>query len=54
MRQFEQDINPGRVDREEKSLWSKGIIYQNSTVNELFLVYRKGYAYGKAMGRIEG
>ena len=36
-----------RFDKEEKSLWVRGIIYQHGPTNELFLVYRMGYAYGK-------
>lgn len=47
MKQFEKDCKPGRVDREDKSLWQKGIIYQDGHVNRLFLAYRQGYAYGK-------
>ena len=36
-----------RFDKEDKSLWPKGVIYQDGSTNELFLAYRSGYAYGK-------
>lgn len=48
--QFERDIKPGRLDMEAKQDWSRGIIYQDGQVNAMFLVYRHGYAYGKAVG----
>jgi hypothetical protein len=38
-----------RFDKEEKSLWKKGLIYQDAYTNELFLAYRCGYAFGKAV-----
>lgn len=40
-----------RFDKEDKSLWPKGIIYQDGRVNALFLAYRHGYAYGKTVGQ---
>lgn len=39
----------GRLDREPPEMWPKGYIYQDATINRLFLAYRKGYAYGKAI-----
>ncbi|HEH8637071.1 TPA: hypothetical protein SH370_003573 [Pseudomonas aeruginosa] len=47
MAQFERE-HSGRFDKEDKSLWRKGIVYQDGYINELFLAYRRGYAYGKA------
>ncbi|MHA3905188.1 hypothetical protein ACTPOE_16910 [Castellaniella sp. WN] len=47
MTAFER-CHSGRFDREEKSLWQKGAIYQDGHVNELFLAYRRGYAYSQA------
>lgn len=47
MAQFERTFS-GRFDKEAKELWPRGIIYQDGHVNELFLTYRRGYAYGKA------
>ena len=41
----------GRFDKEEKSLWLRGRIYQNGRANELFLAFRDGYAYGKCVGQ---
>ena len=39
----------GRLDKEEKALWTKGIVYQDGKVNQIFLAYRHGYAYGKTV-----
>jgi hypothetical protein len=49
MAQFEKDCKPGRTDKEPKESWARGIIYQDGAVNELFKVYRMGYALGKAI-----
>ena len=37
-----------RMDKEDKSMWAKGAIYQNDTANLIFKAYRRGVAYGKA------
>lgn len=47
MSAFER-CHSGRFDKEEKSLWPMGVIYQDGRVNELFQAYRKGYAYSQA------
>jgi len=47
MAQFEKTYRYGRLDREPKSFWLKGIIYQDGEVNKLFLAYQQGYALGK-------
>lgn len=52
MAQFEKDCKPGRTDKEPKEMWARGIIYQAGEVNELFKVYRMGYAFGKAIERV--
>lgn len=50
--QFEKDCKGiGRLDKEDKTMWQRGNIYQDGRVNELFKVYRMGYAYGKAYER---
>jgi len=49
MLQFERDFRHWRLDREEKSWWPKGHIYQHGELNELFLAYRKGYALAKSI-----
>lgn len=41
-----------RLDKEAKSLWTMGRIYQDGHLNDLFLAYRRGYAYGKAIERV--
>lgn len=48
MEHFEREFKHNRLDKEDKSLWSRGIIYQNGHVNELFLAYRRGHSLGKA------
>jgi hypothetical protein len=55
MAQFERDctLHIGRVDKEAKDLWARGIIYQDGKTNELFLLYRKGYAFGRFVERQE-
>lgn len=47
MSAFER-CHSGRFDKEDKSLWPMGVIYQDGRVNELFQAYRKGYAYSQA------
>lgn len=53
--QFERDfrITGGRARKEPKELWKSGHLYCHGETNELFLAYRIGYAYGKAIGRTE-
>lgn len=45
----ERRFKNGRLDKEDKSLWCKGAIYQDAEVNVLFLAYRYGVAYGKSV-----
>jgi hypothetical protein len=47
--QFDREFADRRLDKEAKSFWLKGNIYQDGTVNELFSAYRRGYAFGKAV-----
>jgi len=49
MSEFEKTFKRERLDKEEKTLWTKGIIYQDEHVNKLFLAYRVGYALGKVI-----
>ena len=49
MAQFEKEFSHCRLDREDKAMWPRQIIYQNGQTNELFLAYRRGYAYGAAI-----
>ena len=53
MKMFEK-VFSGRKDKEPKASWPHGIIYQDGQVNELFLAYRHGYAYGKSVWREPG
>jgi len=47
MTQFEKEFKGMRLDRENKSLWPEGHLYQNGETNALFLAYRRGYALAK-------
>jgi hypothetical protein len=49
----EPEYKGRRLDKESKASWARGVIYQDATLNELFLAYRRGYAFGKAFGRQE-
>lgn len=51
MAMFEREYAGKRFDKEQKTLWPMGRVYQDGFVNELFLAYRKGCAYGAALGR---
>lgn len=51
MGMFEREFSHCRLDREPRSMWARGNIYQNGETNSLFLAYRKGVAYGRATGR---
>lgn len=46
MAAFERQ-HSGRMDKEDKALWPRGIIYQDGHVNELFLAFRRGHSYAK-------
>lgn len=58
MDQFENELQHGkglilsglRFDREDKSLWTQGRVYQHGETNNLFLAYRLGYAFGLTKG----
>jgi len=57
MEQFESDRNfpfSRRLDREDKTFWPMGRIYQDGRTNEAFLAYRSGYALGLFVARAEG
>jgi hypothetical protein len=49
MKQFEAEFKGVRLDKESKDLWLRSRIYQDGNVNELFLAYRRGYSFGKAL-----
>ena len=53
MAQFEREFKGYRLDREDKSLWAKGSVYQNGETNALFLAYRRGCAYGRSVERMD-
>lgn len=43
-----EKLKLGRLDKEQKEFWAKGRIYQDGRVNDLFLAFRQGVAYGRA------
>lgn len=47
--EFEKAFKTFRLDKEDKSMWEKSIIYQDGTVNSLFLAYRSGYMLGRCV-----
>lgn len=52
MEQFEREFRGfARMDKEDKSLWAKGRIYQHGELNSMFLAYRRGVSYGTAISR---
>ena len=38
-----------RLDKEDKSMWASGYVYQHGDANRLFKAFREGVAYGKAV-----
>jgi len=50
MEVFEVENKHRRLDREDKALWSKGYVYADGHVNNLFMAYRSGYALGVISG----
>lgn len=53
MAQFDREFKGERLDKEAKSFWAQGAIYQDGQVNKLFLAYRRGYALGKVVERAD-
>lgn len=52
--QFEKHYKGlGRLEKEAKEDWVRGIIYEDGKTNEMFQMYRSGYAYGKSYDRLE-
>ena len=49
MAAFENVFKHYRLDREPKDVWQQGNVYQDGHVNQLFLAFRHGVAYGKAV-----
>lgn len=37
-----------RLDKEDKSQWPRGFVYQHGDANRLFKAFRQGVAYGRA------
>lgn len=54
MRMFEREYRGFRMDREDKKLWPIGRVYQAGDTNEMFIAYRKGYAFAKSVYQTAG
>ena len=54
MAEFEKLYSCERLDKEQKDLWGRGIIYQSGDVNALFDAFRKGVSLGILMERESG
>lgn len=48
---FDREFKGHRLDKEAKEFWARGHVYQHGEVNQLFLAYRKGFAFAKAIAR---
>ena len=53
LNRFEMQYSHLRLDRENKDLWTKSIIYQDGHTNQLFLAYRRGFSYGVSIANSE-
>ena len=47
LQMFEKNFNNLRLEKEDKCLWKKGIIYQNGETNNLYNAFILGYGFGK-------
>ncbi len=44
----------GRLDKEDREYWRRGHVYQQGDINDQFLAFREGVAYGYEVGRADG
>jgi hypothetical protein len=44
---FEKNFPNKRFDKEPREDWTRKVIYQDGSVNSLFLAFRMGYQLGK-------
>jgi hypothetical protein len=49
MEQFERDYPHLRLDRENGSLWTSGMFYENGETNNYFKFYSAGYSFGRSV-----
>lgn len=47
MQEFEKVYKYYRLDKENKEMWSSGLIYQDGGVNKLYEAFILGYATGR-------
>lgn len=48
---FDREFKGHRLDKEDKSMWKRGHVYQNGETDALFNAYLRGYALGKCVER---
>ncbi len=48
------NVISARLDKEEKSEWSRGCVYQHGEVNKLFKGFQLGYATAKCIANQGG
>lgn len=46
---FDKEYKGYRLDKEDKSMWMSGNVYQNGEVNMLFRAYQKGYSLARCV-----
>lgn len=51
--QFDKEFSHRRLDKEPKNMWKLGHVYQDGSANDLFLAYRRGFAFAKTVYREE-
>ena len=49
---FDKVFKGRRLDKEAKDMWSRGHVYQDGSVNDLFLAFRHGVAFERARSRL--
>lgn len=49
---FEQRSRGFRLDREEKSMWKKGYVYQSGETNERYRAFLEGYSFARCLFKV--
>lgn len=47
LKNFEKNFPNLRLDKEEKDLWVKGIVYQSGETNSCYKAFIIGYSFGR-------
>ena len=46
---FDKEYKGYRLEKEDKTMWLSGNVYQNGEVNRLFMAYQKGYSLARCV-----